>query len=310
MTERNETDDETAILTRLQDPIEARALRAFLESEGIAVATPGLEHRSLLGLAGGYVEIVVRVPHGDRARAEELLATFRAKPEVSPTDDERPEDRARTDRLRRIAVFAACTITFGGGHFYARRWRTGGVLLAIEVFALILAFAWPAYWYALLGVIAADALGSVLLIGADQRGEQPSVLANAAPLLAIVAIAVIGLSRIAVPGLYAGRDMLAACARASECEGPETVAACVDRAAGLTFVGLRDGARERACAECLDESLCEDLRFDCPECAGLVSLPTPSSPVDRTRGPVGTSPEDMQIVIPQLFDDRRSDPAP
>lgn len=302
-------DDETVILARMQDAVEAGALRELLESEGISVATPGLTHRSLLGMAGGYVEIVVRVPGKDLARAKELYEGFRATSPAGETEGAahpRDDDTVRTDRLRRVAVFAAVCLTFGSGHFYARRWRAGFVLAVTELACLGLAYAWPLYWYAIPLIVAADVLGSVGAIGADQRGARATMLVALAPLLGLAALALVPLVRVAMPGVLAGRDMVAACTRAAECESDESVDACIDRAAERVFSGHLPGDRARACAECLDESLCEDVRYDCAECDGLVQLPSPAAPVDRTPGPLGTSADDMQLVVPSLF--RSDDP--
>ncbi len=295
-----EGDDETVILARLADAVQAGALAELLESEGISVATPGLTHRSLLGMAGGYVEIVVRVPHKDLARATELYEGLRA---VSPPEaGELPEDIQRTDRLRRIAVFAAVCLTFGSGHFYARRWRAGASIAAVELGALALVFFWsPLFWYAIPGLVLADVLGSVLSIGADQRGERPSGTATAAPLLAVLAVALVPLARTAAPSVLAGPAMVAACTEAVRCEGGESMEQCIARAADRSFAGAGSREHERVCAECLAESRCDDVRSDCAECEGLVTLPTAARPADRARGPLGTSPEDMQRVVPQLF---------
>jgi hypothetical protein len=295
-----ETNDDTVILARLSDVVEARALRALLESEDIAVATPGLEHRALLGIAGGYVDIVVRVPNKDLSRAQELLDSLRASTPPDEAEDDKPEEKPRTDRLRRIAVFAACTLTFGCGHFYARRWRSGWIILAVEVIAIALALALPVFAFSLGGIVLADIVGSVGLIGADQRGAPPSMLARYAPWIAVLSVLAIPGARGAMPNLFAGRSMVAACARASECGSAESVDACIARAADATFEGRSFYGREETCAACLDESLCEDAPLDCAECAGLVSLPMPE-PRSHTQLPPGTSADDLQIVIPDLF---------
>jgi hypothetical protein len=302
-----DADDDTFILARLGDPAAAGRLREMLLSDGIAVSTPGLMHRWLVGFQGAYIEVIVRVRNADRERAERIYEAFRtpaSAEEIASLDAEEPH----TDRLRRVAVFAACTLTFGSGHFYARRWRSGWIILAAQLACLGLAFAWPVFAFALAGIVLADVLGSVLSVGADQRGEATSVLARSGPVLAVLAIAAVPGARSVAPGVFAGRAMSAACARASECGSAESVDACVARAADATFAGRSFGDRDEVCAECLDESLCEDARLDCPECDALVSLPMPE-PIDRARGPAGTSADDMPIVIPDLFGHDLGDPA-
>ena len=275
--------EETEILVRLTDAVEAGALAELLEAEGIAVATPGLHHRSMLGMVGAYVEIVVRVPRADLARAREILAaqhTSDGAASTAPDDDDAP----RTDRLARIAVFAAVTLTFGSGHFYARRNRAGAILLALEGATIALAFAMPPFAYAILGIVVADVVGSTLSITADQRGVPPPTLARLAPLVAIAAILAVPAVRAFAPSVLAGRTLVAVCRSAAECHG-EPADACIDRNAGRVFEG-RSPSREQAsdCAECLaDSPTCGEAVLDCGVCAGLARLPQREAPSDRVE---------------------------
>lgn len=295
--------EETEILARLGDPVEAGALRELLEGEGIPVAMPGLTHRSLFGMMGAFVDIVVRVPRKDLARAKELLEGLRtASP---PTEAEKPEERVRTDRLRRIAVFAALWLPFGAGHFYARRHRAAFVILAAQIVCVGLAIGLPAFWYAVPGIVLADMLGSVLAIGAVQRGKPVPTLAALAPVFALASIALVPAVRFAAPSLMAGSAMRRACERAAECEGGEAASTCIDRAAedALEGRGWRD--TEQACASCLDATGCRDTYRECGACRGLVELPLPTE--DVTHGPPGTLPSDLQLVVPDLLGTHASD---
>lgn len=289
--------EETVILARLSDPVEAGALRELLEAEGIAVSTPGLAHRSMLGMAGGYVEIVVRVPAKDRDKAQELFDGLRT---ASPPSDEptRPEDRSRTDRLKRIAVFAACVLTFGAGHFYARRTRGGAILLVLEIVCIALATQAPLFAYAIPGIALADALGACLLIGGDQRGTPFRFAAIAGPALAALAIGLVPAMLGIAPRTLAGSDAVRACERAAACESPEPAETCIDRAAMRTFVGTGSRAGDHACADCLEQHSCAEAASECV-CEGRVDLAPP--PDDVIHGPAGTRPDDMQHVIPDLF---------
>lgn len=293
--------EETVILARMTDAVQAGALRELLENEGISVSTPGMEHRSLLGIAGGYVEILVRVPKKDLARAQELQESIRSSTPVDPPESGAPEEKARTDRLRRIALFAAIWLPFGGGHFYARRWGTGFFFLALQLATVACAFVWPLFWYAIPWVAIADAVGAVRMIGADQRGEAPDILARMAPVLALVVVLLVPGARGLAPHLLAGDAMVRACRRASECAGGEEVDRCIAAAADRTFAGSGTRARDRDCAECLEESLCEDIPFECSECDGLVHLPAATRPAEPIPGLFGAGADDLVHVVPTLF---------
>lgn len=297
-------DDETQILARMSDAVEAGALRDLLETEGIAVSTPGLTHRSMLGIAGGYVDIIVRVPKKDLERAREIYDGLRT---ASPPIDERPEDRPRTDRNRRVAVFAALWLPVGGGSFYARRTRVGLAFLALQAACVGLALAWPPFWYGVLGVPIVDAISSVLWIGSLQHGRPAPIVARVGPALAAAMIALVPLSLVAAPSLYAGRAMVAACAKAAECGGPAQ-AACVAQAAQVAFEGRGSTAREADCAQCLEQVTCDQSYAQCGLCRGLVELPLPRE--DVLHGPVGTTPDDLQRVVPDIFGRHGSDGAP
>jgi hypothetical protein len=293
-----EPGDETAILVRMQDAVEVGALKELLEAEGIPVATPGLTHRSLLGMAGAYVEIVVRVPSKDIARAKELLDAFRT--EQPPEAPESPADRPRTDRLVRVAVFAACVLTFGSAHFYARRRVPGAILLGLEVVAIGLSmFGAPLFLYAIPGIVLADALGAARLVRGDQRGTPAPLGEVVGPALAALAFGLVPMSLGIAPRLVAGEAAVRACEMADACGAEETLAMCIDRAATRTFGGhgTRDGDRD--CADCLEETTCMRADDDCAICDGRVRLvPT----VDTSAGPLGTGPGDLQMPIPSLFE--------
>ena len=63
-------------LATWHDPIVAQMVCELLVDHGIPTATPGLMHRSLFGVAGGFVSIRLEVPEADLHRARELLEAF------------------------------------------------------------------------------------------------------------------------------------------------------------------------------------------------------------------------------------------
>lgn len=65
------------------DPNQAALLKGLLEDHGLVVATPGLEHRAMLGMAGSFMKIPIKVPAGRlplRALRDERAALRRAAP--------------------------------------------------------------------------------------------------------------------------------------------------------------------------------------------------------------------------------------
>lgn len=81
MTDERPPEDRRFVhLATLQDPVVAEMVRDLLADHGIPTATPGLMHRSLFGVAGGFVAIRLEVPRPDLPRARELLEAFFGAP--------------------------------------------------------------------------------------------------------------------------------------------------------------------------------------------------------------------------------------
>ncbi len=72
--------DRFAHLVTLEDPVVAEMLRDVLWDHGIPASTPGLMHRSLFGVAGGFVSIRVEVPARHLERARDLMEAFFGAP--------------------------------------------------------------------------------------------------------------------------------------------------------------------------------------------------------------------------------------
>ena len=144
-------DDEARVeLLRTHEPMRAQMIRELLESEGIPTSTPGLEHRAMLGVAGGFVEIVALVPRRVLGRAGELVVSLDAAPVVGLEVDDDPRvehatagyrDPARVastvhGKRRRIAVVASMILP-GGAHLYVAEWRSAGIIALVELLALV-----------------------------------------------------------------------------------------------------------------------------------------------------------------------------
>lgn len=153
------------------DANEAALLKGLLEDHGIVVATPGLEHRGMLGIAGGFVKIPIKVPRRDKAEAEALLEALEGS-EVDDDEDEAAPEEA--PRRRRIAIFVACVLTFGCGHFYVRQNVAGLVLAIIELSAvLVICSGQPIAVALLVGCVLADITGSFAAVRRQERGLDP-----------------------------------------------------------------------------------------------------------------------------------------
>lgn len=271
-------DGRTTVLLRTHDTLRARMIAELLEGEGIPVATPGLEHRSMLGMAGAYIEVVLVVPSTDLERARELVAALDASIEDGAEDDEGGEDgaeddepRARAERdeptpepkLKRIAAFAALVFPFGGGHMYVRRFATAGLLAVLQIASWIaMVVGVPAAFLLLPLVVAADYLGAAWhcdRIAANASApERGGWRRFAVPAAAAVVIAWCALGSGPGAALIAGSDARTICRAYVECldvRGGEDE--CVLRAAQDR---LDDRVWPESCAPCIARSeTCEDV---------------------------------------------------
>ncbi|WP_375760919.1 DUF2007 domain-containing protein [Corallococcus exercitus] len=66
-------DHDFQLLTTCGDESEALLVRALLEADDIPCIVQGEQHRSMLGVAGAFIELRVLVPAGELEHARELL---------------------------------------------------------------------------------------------------------------------------------------------------------------------------------------------------------------------------------------------
>lgn len=160
---------DSVILLRTHDPVRARMARALLEREDIPVATPGLQHASLLPYSPA-IEICVRVPARDAERARALVKEMEREVEEEPIPSENAPYREAakkrpaaplSPRLKRIAVVASFIVP-GGAHFYVQRSWLALAVIAGYAAAIASMFAWVPYsGYALVVVWLGDVLGGL-----------------------------------------------------------------------------------------------------------------------------------------------------
>jgi hypothetical protein len=269
----SESDLESVILLRTPDAMRARMVRALLEEEGIPVATPGLEHHSLMPHVGSAIEIVVRVPAGELARARALVEEMEREVEEEPVPAESAPYRetAKTrpaplaPRLKRVAVVASCIVP-GGGSFYVQRYALGAVTIAgyAAVLGAVIAgvpaaiFFVPVVWLGdvLSGVDGCDEAKDPKSPGRWRRGAPPAAIA----LLGGWASLALGPL---LPTL-AGDEGLAQCDYEDRCFGDRSLHACWVAQANQRL----DGATiTTACAACLRTHLdCDEAARACEVC--------------------------------------------
>lgn len=181
-------------IRHVADPVEAEMLADLLQQEGIPTTIPGNNHSAMLGggLAAAAFRVPLQVPEEEAERARAILGALEEYDEVDPALDA----RARTapdvddmtsgdgpfrsteleapppDRKRGVAVGAAIVLpmmlaAFGAGHFYARSYGRGFVLLAIGWSLGIVGLqGFELAWLGLPAVVLADAIGAVKVIEA------------------------------------------------------------------------------------------------------------------------------------------------
>jgi hypothetical protein len=178
--------DPLVLLRTCSSMVEAKALHAMLEAEGIDVLIHGEHHRAQLGFLGPYVDLRLMVRASALDDARELIeeadyAEHLPPDDASPQEDdlsmkkwresagEEPPDLEPLDgprpRFAFLPVVLAVSIGLGTGHMYGRRWGIAAVLFVVQIFLFGLAFGGHT-WAAPLNAIAhlIDAVGGVMAV--------------------------------------------------------------------------------------------------------------------------------------------------
>ena len=183
-------------IRKVADPLEAEMLKDLLEQEGIPATIQGTNHSAFYGGAlASAPEVPLLVPeeHAERALAiigalsdfEPIEPQMEERAPVAP-GDERGAGPYRSGGLTEpklpprkmlVAIAAALIIPlvimgFGAGHFYARSYPRGFVLLFLGWTSVVMLFsggyAWPVYAIPIL--ILLDATGAVMVV---REGQKP-----------------------------------------------------------------------------------------------------------------------------------------
>ncbi len=273
-----ETEHESTILVRTSDAMRARMIRALLEEEGIAVSTPGLEHHSLMPHVGAAIEIVVRVPASELARAKKLVTEMEREVEEEPVPSENAPYREAakkkatplSPRLKRIAVVASFIVP-GGGHFYVQRPRRGFVVIAGYVAAFVaMALEVPSSGYLLAVPWISDILGALdgCNVAAGARDTGPRRLAPFAAHGLIALWSLLALGPL-LPTL-AGEESATFCEYMANCESADERSCLLDAANRGPVLPMPH------CLDCLREDVsCARIRVECQEVCWPEPAPRP-----------------------------------
>jgi hypothetical protein len=143
-------------LTDCHNPVEAGALREYLQANGVFAYVQGENHSSMLGAIGSImIELNVLVQRGDLDEARDLLEAFtNANPisdedwaEGGDDDDDSadlvdpPQARLSISKIGKNPVTAAMlgiVPSFGFAHYYTGAFIRGGLLAVTEVIGIML----------------------------------------------------------------------------------------------------------------------------------------------------------------------------
>ncbi|MBN8609217.1 MAG: DUF2007 domain-containing protein [Deltaproteobacteria bacterium] len=280
-TAETESESESAILVRTSDAMRARMIRALLEEEGIPVATPGLEHHSLMPHVGAAIEIVVRVPQGELDRAKKLVTEMEREVDEEPVPSENAPYREAakkkpaplSPRLKRIAVVATFLCP-GGGHFYVQRPRRAFVVIAGYVAAFVaMGLEVPMSGYLLAVPWLADVIGGIdgceVAAGTPDTSLRRFASFAAHALIALWSVLALG----PLLPLLAGEGSVTFCSYLARCEAREEHRCLLDAA------NAGPALPEPVCLACIRrEETCEAVVTGCQEQCWPEPEPAPFDP--------------------------------
>jgi hypothetical protein len=168
------------IVHRTYDPIQADLLGDLLRDAGVAARVTGTRSGAAIGVGQNILEVSIAVPADQAGEATDFLeAYFAGQPEEMPGADDALDDEEGSpqDRpLRPLFAAGSAFITFGVGHLYARRPWTAAALAAgqaVAIYFLVAGQRWDDWTIGatmLIGVIAADVVGSMIAVRAYNAG--------------------------------------------------------------------------------------------------------------------------------------------
>jgi hypothetical protein len=198
--------DDQAWLTvaTLEDPLEAQLLEDVFSEAGIPVAMPGVQHRAMLGVLGGYVHIPVQVPEEHALEARQLIEAYRLNRAQAPTHENTaaaPDEAPTSQRVERSAMSAigvsllgaGVLVSVGAGHAYVRQYMAAVLLFVLAWSAAVALFMGVETWPALGLLILIDALGAARFARQSRREPGRAVSYHTAQ-VALLAVTALSLS--------------------------------------------------------------------------------------------------------------------
>ena len=210
-----EANDSYVIVHRSYDPIEAELLGELLRDAGVNARVTGTRSGAMIGVAQNILEVQIAVPSQQAGQAtdfleayfsDEAIASASLEADGDDEDDDGDAEPAADRPVRPLLAAGSAFLTFGVGHFYARRPATGMALLVGQLVAMRFLFAgdgwkeWTVGLVALGGVVLCDLVGSALAARAHGRGVRRGH-AFQAGLGAVYVAASIGLAVLVGPHL-------------------------------------------------------------------------------------------------------------
>lgn len=174
-------------IRHVSDPVEANMLVDLLDQEGITAFTPGNEHNAMMGgLLGGALNVHIRVDERDAERALEIISALDEYDEVDDVDAVptardpsategggpyrgTPRTVDVSDRKSSVAIAAALVLpfvcgAFGSGHFYARQYQRGFILLTLAWICILYGFTHAWAWGGIPFVLLLDVTGALAVL--------------------------------------------------------------------------------------------------------------------------------------------------
>lgn len=179
-----EAHDSYVIVHRSYDPIQAELLGELLRDAGVSARVTGTRSGAMIGVGQNILEVQIAVPSDQAGQATDFLEAYLSAEVIADADggvdaanDDDGDSEAEVDRpVRPLLAAGSAFLTFGVGHFYARRPATAMALLVGQLVAMRFLFTgdgwneWTVGLVALGGVVLCDLVGSVLAARAHGRG--------------------------------------------------------------------------------------------------------------------------------------------
>jgi hypothetical protein len=182
MQDVDDEEQETRIVWRTHDPMQAELVVDFLGDNGVKARLAGAPRVTMLSAVDEGGERRLEVAAAQAEDAERLIEEFLAAQPVEADDADLDSDEDSDDdsapaqpRLRRIFAAGVTPVLPGASHFYARRPWTGAAILVAQAAALtaivgargeVAEIATVVFW----GLLLFDLIGGQVAVGKWNQG--------------------------------------------------------------------------------------------------------------------------------------------